>query len=403
MMTKLNSLLCYLYPDYVKRADKPHSIESYTFEYTYPFGTAINSEVVHVRPYMIKKDLDNLLRKAINADLDAMRIVSMMYNAGYILPESQYHAIQWMAFTQLTVESMSFEDAVSDLKKHRKDILSTISGEPDSVIWPSQVTDSLYKAVNKLTKIQTVKSKRAPAKSYILPKVRGLQLFLMYRAHKVDGQWQSFMYGAFINHPDGLQILTADKLLRLDVPRRLTELRGDITQPNYMPFGDNVRLYVVEGALYVPKNKRKRMKKNFPDVKSYGDLFEAYLEALYKPVLSKPSADAKDTSWYPPYRDKLPQTYLTFISTNLYTYSKKRFNVAKLLHSTNAHLQTLGFATVRHPLLDMVTYTTLGKSKTELTNILSSFRDAFPNIPIDGLFIRPEENVNIRKCFVYKD
>jgi hypothetical protein len=363
---------------------------------------------------MQTKDYNELLSLAINGDLSAMRVVAMMYNVGYLLPKSREHALAWTAFSTMTVANMGYAEAIRDVKAHRRETLAATTDE--GLLWPSQVMDNIFHALKSLDSVRT--TKKCPAGSLITPVIKGMRMHVLYRATKVEGEWRSFLYGALIRVNGEYQILTVDKLAHLNIPRYLGEIRGNVTIPNYMPFGPETQMYVIEGTISVPTLLLNRMKRFFPNVSSYSQLWKTYLDSLNRQRLLEQThveADGKarklskkerkeERLSYKMYLKRLPESYLQFTATNLFVYTGKVLKTTKLLNHTHTHLQSLGFLTLKHPLVEFDAYSCTGRSKSELSNVLAKFKKAYPDLRIAGLFIRPDaESVKLSKCFVYSE
>jgi hypothetical protein len=422
---------------YLKVTPNNDTIFSYCFSYSFNDPDSSLREEVSVLPALTKDALRSIVLGAINGSIADMITVSSMYMSGFVLPQNIMLAQCWANFGLVEPASITYEEAISIIKE---DYTAALRRLRDDVIWPSFIEDKITSSLKKLQITKPVSKLSSGGLTW--PDIAGIKVDLLYKAVKAeDGKWCTYLYAGFI-HLNGGILYTTDLLRHLNIPKELGMIRNRRTVPNYVPFGDGVKLYVVQGTLTLPKSKRQEMKINFPDVKSLSSLWDTYLESVNRERLNdfshskialreklasalkavkstnKPSEikalkktvksikqsmltvelDSKEA-----YLKTLPETYLQFVATNLLVYNNGRVVVPKLRLDKSNHLSSLGFCTLNHALVKLNCWLLTKPKKSELSNILEKARSTFPDYTITGLFIKPDvESVCIRKCFYYR-
>lgn len=423
------------------------------FHCRFVFEGRLSDEEIDVVPALTVKALNEIVLGAINGNLPDMATVSMMYNAGFCLPQCHMRAEAWAAFAGMNAaDSVTYEDAIKQLKEDRKD---NALRERDGLVWPIEFEQSIEEVLRKCNRPKPYTNQKLEKGVCITPRLAGVRVNLVYRAHEVDGEMQAHLYAAFLHIGEKI-IYTLDQLRYLDIPLEFGAQRGYrkvIT--NYTPFGRSAELYVVQGTLVSPKNQREDMRKHFPESKTVSDLLREYLGSVgrrriddfsfivtelkeelaevtrkleaYASRSAKPkfaekigklekrkakletriaNSQAEREQAQVEYVKTLPEHYLKFVATGMFVYQNGKLMGPQMRIKPAVHLQSLGFRSLSHPLVELLGYE-VDKSgaitESALDNIIAKFEKAYDDqYAVTGLVLRPyAESVNIKRCYSY--
>ena len=422
---------------YLEVTENQDTMFAYRFDYSYSNADNAPREEVNVLPALSKDALRSIILGAINGSISDMITVSSMYMSGFVLPQNTMLAQCWANFGLLEPASVTYEEAVAMVKE---DYTSAVRKLRNGYAWPSFIEDRILDVLRKLRDMRPSSQLKEGGITY--PDFNGIKLDLVYRVYKDDeGRYATHLYAGFVHeNPD--VVFTLGELRHLNIPKEIGMIRNRRTIPNYIPFGNGVKLYVVQGTLCIPKSKRKSLVENISGVRSLNDLWKAYKESVNTPriddfshekllvrerinKLKKELNVCKKKSQRKTIKDNielaekefkfaekkaerkynktLPETYLDFVPTNILVYNNGKVMVPKLKLDAAKHLGSAGFRILNHPLVNLTGYLLTKPKKSELDNILERFKAAFSDYTISGLIIRPDaDSVNIRKCFYHQ-
>jgi hypothetical protein len=104
------------------------------------------------------------------------------------------------------------------------------------------------------------------------------------------------------------------------------------------------------------------------------------------------------------YVKTLPEHYIRFVATGVFVHQNGKLMTSQLRVNPAVHLQSLGFSTLRHPLVEFCGLETdKDGALSGFDNIIAKFETAFEDqYTVTGLTIRPgAESVNINRCYSY--
>lgn len=417
------------------------------------FAGRLSDEEIDVVPALTVKALNEIVLGAINGNLPDMATVSMMYNAGFCLPQCYMRAEAWAAFAGMNAaDNVSYEDAIKQLKIDRRD---NAARERDGLIWPEEFEQTIDEVLRKCNRPKPYTNQKLEKGVCITPRLSGVRVNLVYRAYEVDGEMQAHLYAAFLHIGEKI-VYTLDQLRHLDIPLEFGQQKGyRKVIRNYTPFGRSAELYVVQGTLVSPKSLRADMRQHFPDAKTVSDLLREYLGsverrriddfsfvvtdlkeelaeterklAAYASRSAKPkfaekigklekrkakletriaNSQAEREQAQAEYVKTLPEHYLKFVATGMFVYQNGKLMGPQMRIKPAVHLQSLGFRSLSHPLVELLGYE-VDKSgaitESALDNIIAKFEQAYDDqYTVTGLSIRPyAESVNIKRCYSY--
>jgi hypothetical protein len=403
---------------------------------------------IDIVPALHTTALRQIVLGAINGNLPDMNTVGMMYASGFGLSQSLIKAEAWACFAMMQpAPSTTYAAAIAALKLDYEAAKSTARKD---FVWPNAVEKTIDEVMRKCNTQQKYTDQPLPSGCIITPRLAGVRINLVYRAYKVGDSFHAFLYGGFLHLGERI-IYTIDELNQLGVPLELGMHGSRKIITNYAPFGESAKLYVVQGTLVIPKQKRDLLREHFPDCNTVSALMHRYLESVKDPrstdfdhvvielreklneVLKKlvkyeanPKRYASELAKYQKRKQKLeqriensaaeiaaeqeaysrrfPEHYLRFVASGIFVYQNGKLMAPQLLVKEKVHLQSLGFRTLHHPVVDFlgVEYTE-DKALSGLDNIIAQFERAFDDqYTVTGLNIRPSpKSVNIKRCFSY--
>lgn len=394
---------------------------------------------INVMPAIHIEQLKALFKGAMNGNTSDMITVSMMYASGYVLEKDHVLASSWASFGLVEQGIVSYEDAIHRLKLDYKRVLGTQRNE---YFWPDRIEHTIDAALSKLRSYGKSKDLKGP--SIYMPDFSGIKIDLVYKVYRTHNDtWAAHLYAGFVNTSKGKVEYAVTELRHIDgIPIELGVIRNKRTLHNYAPFGEGVKLYVVQGVLTSPKSKRSELKERFPEVRKLSDLWALYMESVNKEretdfshverainnevaELERKAHKAKDVKKANKIKLKIslleaskpeavrlakieankdfPEYLLDFLPTNILAYNRNKVQVPKLKLDMHTHLSSIGFKSLRHPLVKLSGIFYAKPKKSELDNILTTIKEAYSDYTVNGLIIRPDpESVNVRKCYYYK-
>jgi len=413
----------------------------------------LSDEEIDVVPALTVKALDEIVLGAINGNLPDMATVSLMYNSGFCLPQCQTRAEAWAAFAGLNAaDNVTYEDAIKQLKADRRE--SALRAR-DGLVWPEAIEQTIDEVLRKCNRPKAYTDQKLEKGVCITPKLSGVRINLVYRAYEVEGNTHAHLYAAFLHIGEKI-VYTLDQLRHLGIPLEFGQHNGyrKVIQ-NYTPFGPGAELFVVQGTLAVPKKMRSELRKHFPNAKTVSDMLREYMATVdrnriddftfviadmkeelqstvrklesYASRSAKPkfaerisklekrkakleariaNGNAEREAAQAEYVKTLPEHYLQFVATGMFAYQRGKLMGPQMRIKPAVHLQSLGFRSLSHPLVDILGYevdTSGAITKSALDNIIAKFEAAYDDqYTVTGLTIRPyAESVNIKRCYSY--
>lgn len=372
---------------------------------------------------------------AINGQVSAMVVVSLMYASGLGMPEDERAAAAWARFSLLEPAlDRTYQQAVDQLKKDRKEVLATCNNE--GLIVPIKFMEVLSSMLPYYQSLPLDGAALTDAR--ITPILTGMHVTLLYRPIKIDGKTQARLYGVVVPTSTGA-VLSRSVHKHFNLPRVLGEIRGSATIPDYATF-DSVKLYCVTGYLTTPRSLVAERKK-LVHGKTVRSLFEAVTQGLIneqaivevhrsqylasaKAELDRMSKDRvanrarikrikaimKDpevvrAKALKKAEAEMPRRYLQFVATDIMLFKRGGLYSADLKSRTEEHLMSLGFRSFNHRAVETVKYVH-GKRKlgeSELDNVFAMFEAAYPEYTVSRLMLRPSgKNVKINTAYHYR-
>lgn len=428
------------HPEYERRFDT-------VFHQRFVFKGRLIDEEIDIVPALPKAALSGIVLGAINGNLPDMATVAMMYSAGFALPHDLVKAEAWGCFACMQpAPNATYVQAIASLKSDHKYAQSRAR---DEMIWPEEVEQTIETVLTKCNTLREYKNQPLPRGALITPRLAGVKINLVYRAYKIGDKFHAHLYGAFL-HIGGKIVYTLDQLRYLDIPIELGMHGPRKIINNYTPFGETAKLYVVQGTLVSPKGLRDDMRAHFPDVRTVKDLIDHYMTSLKRVRIDDFGfviADLREklrecTSRLARYAGKkkyadetrklkkrkaklekrienegaelevaraeyvktLPEHYVRFVATGMFVYQNGKLMGPQMKIRAPVHLQSLGFRTLHHPVVEFVgAVTEKDGSLSGFDNIIAKFESAFDDqYTVTGLTIRPgAQSVNINRCYSY--
>ncbi|MNQ20294.1 hypothetical protein D3C85_333790 [compost metagenome] len=426
-------------PEYDKTFDT-------VFHTRFVFKGRLIDEEIDIVPALPKKALSAIVLGAINGNLPDMSTVAMMYAAGFALPHDLVKAEAWGCFACMQpAPNATYTQAISSLKADHKYAQSRAR---DEMIWPEEVEESIETVLTKCNALREYKNQPLPRGAMITPRLAGVRINLVYRAYKIGDQFHAHLYGAFL-HIGGKIVYTLDQLRYLNIPIELGMHGPRKIIQNYTPFGETAKLYVVQGTLVSPKGLRDDMRQHFPEVRTVKDLIDEYMKDLKRVRIddfgfviadlreklrecekrleryaAKPKKYADEIGKLEKrkarlekrieneatelevaraeYVKTLPEHYVRFVASGMFVYQNGKLMGPQMRIKPAVHLQSLGFSTLSHPVVEFVgAVTEKDGSLSGFDNIIAKFESAFDDqYTVTGLTIRPgAQSVNINRCY----
>lgn len=410
-------------------------------------GRLIDEEI-DIVPALPKEALSRIVLGAINGNLPDMTTVAMMYASGFALPQDSVKAEAWASFAVMQpAQNVTYVDAISALKADHK---RCVSRERDGFVWPEEFEDTINTVLSKCNSLRPYEGQKLVQGALVTPRLAGLRINLVYRVYKVEEQFHAHLYGAFL-HIGGRIVYALDELRYLDIPIELGMHGAKKVITNYTPFGETAKLYVVQGTLVAPKGLRDDMRLHFPETRTVKDLYDQYLQSLSRVRINdfgfvltdlrekvreidkrlerytgKPkkfadkiselqkrkvklekrieNSEAEHKRAEAEYVKTLPEHYIRFVASGMFVYQNDQLMGPQMRIKPAAHLQSLGFSTLNHPLVELVGYEVDKDGVLSgFDNIIAKFEQAYADqYTVTGLTIRPgAKSVKINRCYSY--
>jgi hypothetical protein len=418
------------------------------FHQRFTFRGRLVDEEIDIVPALPKKALSAIVLGAINGNLPDMSTVAMMYAAGFALPYDLVKAEAWGCFACMQpAPNISYQEAIPSLKRDHK---AAMLRARDDMIWSEEFEDAIETVLEKCNKLRPYTNQPLARGGLITPTLAGVKINLVYRAYKIEGKFHAHLYGAFL-HIGGRIVYTLDQLRYLGIPIELGMHGPRKVIANYTPFGESAKLYVVQGTLVSPKGLRAEMRARFPDVRTVKDLIDIYMQSLGRTRIKdfgfvvadmreklrecsqrldrlsvKPKKFVDEIAKLQKRKAKLekrienaavevaaaeaefvktlPEHYVRFVATGMFIHQNGKLLGPQMKIRTSVHLQSLGFNTLHHPVVEFIgAVTEKDGSLSGLDNIIAKFESAFDDqYTVTGLTIRPgAQSVNINRCYSY--
>ena len=432
-MTPLDSLLHRLYErGELKITAETGNIHSYSYTY---FGRIAEQRVV-INPTMEKKQLLQIVGRAMEGSLADIATVSMLYNIGYGLPKDLELSEAWAQFATVSQAAVDFEESCEQLK-------ADFRSNP-SVVWPNALTASVEKFAQKVGRLKPFKDKMSDVT--VTPIVAGIRVILLYRKVE-DGA--PHLYAAYYLD-SGTPVLEIDALVRLGAPRNLEGTPNNKAVDSFVPFGKS-GLTVVIGTIAIPTNLHKQARRFGKTTK---DVFNALLadtsdrktpaafdnsfyvsqvkkfakrirklEAKLKTVkglrrlqfkteldtavghhatITEALENSNPETDYANYLETLPESYLKLVTTGHYEWKRGELFVSKLAATTpSEELAAFGLTKFVRSDLSFVWYSTQKRIGEErLRRLTEQFEEAL-GFKVTGLIVQPSETPQFKSCRIY--
>lgn len=428
-------------PEYQKTFDT-------LFHTRFTFNGRLVDEEIDIVPVLPKAALSDIVLGAINGNLPDMSTVAMMYASGFALPIDLVKAEAWGCFACMQpAPNATYVDAIAALKRDHK--LASARAR-DEMIWPEEVETTIEEVLAKCNTLKEYAGQKMENGTLITPRLAGVRINLVYRAYKIEDKFHAHLYGAFL-HIGGKIVYTLDKLRYLNIPLELGMHGPRKIIANYTPFGETAKLYIVQGTLVSPKGLREDMRANFPEVRTVKDLLDAYIQSLSRlriddfgfvvadlreklretekrleRLKGQKKKNAEDIAKLQKRKAKLekriandvveqerakaeyvktlPEHYVRFVATGMFVHQNGKLMGPQLRINPAPHLQSLGFSTLHHPLVEFAG-AVINKDGvlSGFDNIIAKFESAFDDqYTVTGLTIRPgAKSVNIKRCYSF--
>lgn len=418
------------------------------FHKRFMFNGRLVDEEIDIVPALPKAALSNIVLGAINGNLPDMSTVALMYASGFALPIDLAKAEAWGCFACMQpAPTATYADAIAELKRDHK---LAIARDRDGFIWPEEVEETIEEVLAKCNHLKEYDGQPMPNGSLVTPRLAGVRINLVYRAYKIDDKFHAHLYAAFL-HIGGKIVYTLDKLRYLDIPLELGMHGPRKIIQNYVPFGETAKLYIVQGTLVSPKGLREDMRKHFPEVRTVKDLLDAHIQSLSRQRLDdfgfvvtdlreklrdvekrlerltgQKKKNVDEIAKYKKRKAKLekriandlveqeqakaeyvktlPEHYIRFVATGMFVHQNGQLMGPQLRINPAPHLQSLGFSTLHHPLVEFAgAVIDKDGSLSGFDNIIAKFESAFDDqYTVTGLTIRPgAKSVNIKRCYSF--
>ena len=237
----------------------------------------ITSQRLHYMPRLPNTAIKTIAKGAVDANLDDMLTLSMMYEVGMGVPQSKKLAQSWACMSLVEQGSVDYNTAKKQLKQHLKEL-------PNGEYSYPAVVDKIYNRT--MVTYERTSPNEVPDGDYMLtPMLSGVRLFAIYRADRETGT--CYLYDVRAGGVQG-QRISFDVASHLSLPRMLGELRNKPTKVMYNEtmedyIGTKLDYFVVAGTLAIPSDKRALVKAAHPEVSSANDLFQVMVDTAGEP------------------------------------------------------------------------------------------------------------------------
>lgn len=433
-MTPLDSLLHRLYErGELKLTAETGNIHSYSYTY---FGRIAEQRVV-INPTMEKKQLLQIVGRALEGSLADIATVSMMYNVGYGLPKDLALSEVWAQYATVSPAVLDFDVASRKLKADYRDC--------PKIVWPDGLFTPVERMAGRLGRLKPFSEKMRDV--IVSPIVSGIRVMMVYR--KV-GEGAPQLYASYYLD-NGMPVLEIDALVKLGAPVYLEGTPNNKAVDSFVPFG-KARLTVVTGTIAIPTKLhkkarqfgkttkdvfnalladtsarktlaafdnsfyveqlagfRKRLRKLEAKLKTVKGLRRVNFKAEYettvtlhanlKEALEKSNPEAE----YANYLESLPETYLRLATTGQYDWKRGELFVSKLAAATPSEkFAEYGMTEHVNAGLRFVVYGTQKRIGEErLRKLANEFEEAL-GFKVTGLIVQPQsETPQFKGCRIF--
>lgn len=234
------------------------SIESYHFESNTQF--VVSGVKSHLRLRLSKERLDSIFKAAINGDLKAMNIVSLMYASDFGLPLNELYAMDWALLSSMSQpEAHGYEELIGSLKQDRKSLYASQQGD---YVKPT----AIVRIERMIARAASMSKQEEYVDGYKLPIIGGKRIAAVYRASSNIPQLCAVydVTAGTVNFDEALWAA-------FSIPENFGDIRGRNTLQTYNSFKGE-RYYVVLGVIATPKTALEDRRNYYPD-KSVNDLY----------------------------------------------------------------------------------------------------------------------------------
>jgi hypothetical protein len=347
-------------------------------------------EHAHYYPRISLRRIKQLYRSVKRKHLHSFSLVSNLYATGLGVPRNQDLAFAWDRYSTLSYQDnttiVSYDDL---LHRFKQDIHIAIASSPDGLY---AYLDQYLVVLDAAKRILSTKQADLPTVGQIFRSLKKQQVIPKYSTVGLSVKLAGIPVLLFYKNTVGTGVRLIEIACKLnnkifsllEVGTRIDGLLLEFakTNPHYVDsliqlYESKIKqthhidpkthqMFVVEGVLTVPANKRKELRSNLPEIKSVKELitslmtynYEDQVEQLKKPDPSKMSAKkyerrlAKLQIARSELRKKNPVKYLKFVAQSVYGYDPT-LNVVEtipipLLHRST-HLASAGFYTAWVP------------------------------------------------------
>lgn len=218
------------------------------------------------------EQLTALYKQAKAGDVEAMYVISTLYDVGIGVPLNANLAANWASFCILQGGTISFKDATRKLKT---DIANSINAIGDGFAYSADYVKAIesFKSFLSFGIYDEISTKKG-ANIRVAPFLSGVHVAACYK--KVKGQEEWVLYDMWTLEENKMLPMYSHFASRL-VPAKLSQwLNGSrITNSNTVGISGN--FVFVYGTLAVRKDKIPALRENLPLVKSARTLLDIYL------------------------------------------------------------------------------------------------------------------------------
>lgn len=365
-------------PELVQRLIKAQCFDRVATQKGFALELATDKGVYMAR--INKNQIVDLYKRSKAGDVEAMYIVSTLYDLGIGVPENKQAASDWANFCILQGGSVTYDMAIRRLKS---DIANSINVVKDGFVYPTQYVRAIEK-FKKFLNFGVFGEITIPKDSRIrvAPFISGVQVAACYRKVKGSEDWTLYDMWTL---EDGRMLPAISHFGGNILPMKLGEwLNGDRVSHS-STIGIQGKYVFVYGTLAVRKDKMPALKSALPEMKSARNLLDAYLaepscinpnndtelkalrdsavrakkrytetgkgkkeyrEAKRVYLDARTEFETKSSLW----ESRQPKTYLDFVACDMVGYSKGDILHITDLSARNLKLQATGFipVTTRH-------------------------------------------------------
>lgn len=303
-----------------------------------------------------KEQVIDLYKRSKAGDVEAMYVVSALYDLGIGVPEDHRAASDWANFSTLQGGNVSFKEATRKLKT---DIANSIDAINDGYVYPETYMKAIARFKSFLSfgvygKVDCAKD----ASIRVAPFLSGVQVATCYK--KVKGKEEWALYDMWMLEENRMLPMFSHFASRI-LPLRLSEwLNGDrITHSNTVGISGN--FVFVYGTLAVRKDRVQNLREHLPGVNSARELLDAYLANANS---SEPSFDEAELQPLRNVYNKAARHYKTTGSNKAaYREAKREYRTAR---DTLRDQKANWIAKQPQTYLDFVAYDMVGYSKGQI-------------------------------------